>query len=702
MTSLKRQNLVVNEDRRATRSAALWIWGAITVLAVAAIVLALLAPHQGGLAFTLLACISAAGAFGPIGALIVRQRGNAVGWVLLSLGLGFALSMFTLEYGIVAATGRISLPAWRWVTWIGLVTWVLSAGAAALLFLLFPTGSLPSRRWRVVLWAGTFGVIASALLSAVNPVRIDVTESSAVSFQNPAGIESLGGVVAVLLAIFGLLAILAGVTSIASLVVRFRRASSDDRARIKWLAFVAVTALLFLLVGEIVSTAAGCEVKCGNAVFSVFFAGITLGIPAAVGAAILRHGLYDIEVALRKTVVVTAIGLFFILVYGLIVGGIGALVQTSSNTALSFAAAAVVAVLFQPVLGRARRFADVLVYGKRATPYEVLAEFSGVMAGTRSTEVVLDEMARAVGEGAAAREAQVWLRLDGALHLAAAWPGSPEAQSRALAVAGEELPTLPGEVVVPVRDQRELLGALTLSMPASEPPTDATRKLVTDLAGQAGFVLQNVRLIEELRASRKRLVTAQDDERRKLERNIHDGAQQQLIALKLRLRLAEGSVGDDPSAKRVLEELAESTQSALDDLRDLARGIYPPLLADQGLTAALEAQAKKSPIEVGVESEAIERYPQDVEATVYFCALEALQNVAKYAEATSATVRLWHDDMQVWFAVIDNGRGFDATQVHYGTGLQGMSDRLSALGGSLSVASSSGTGTTVTGRLPVE
>ena len=436
--------------------------------------------------------------------------------------------------------------------------------------------------------------------------------------------------------------------------------------------------------------------------FAIFFAAIALGIPAAVGAAILRHGLYDIDVVIRKTIIVAAIAVVFVLIYALVVGGIGALVQSSSNTALSFVAAAIVAVLFQPLLSRARRFADLVVYGKRATPYEVLAEFSGVMAGMRSSEVVLDEMARVVGEGAGATTAEVWLRLERELHLTAVWPGPMPRPAPVLPLTGAELPPIPAEVVVPVLQQEELLGALTLSMPPSEPATEATRTLLADLGSQAGLVLRNVRLIEELRASRKRLVTAQDEERRRLERNIHDGAQQQLVALGLRLRLAAGTVDSDPAAtKRALADLSTATQEALDDLRDLARGIYPPLLADRGLAAALESQARKSPIDVRVSSDGTGRYAQEVEAAVYFCSLEAMQNVAKYANARSADVSLSQEDGVLSFAVTDDGAGFDPSETGYGTGLQGMADRLSALGGSLEVTSAPGHGTTVTGHLPV-
>jgi signal transduction histidine kinase len=675
---------------------------AIAGLSFAAIVLALIANDQVGLPFTILACLAAGAAFGPIGALIVRRRGNAVGWALLAVGGGLAISMVTLQYGIAAATGAIAFPAWQWVTLVSLWTWLLTAGAAALLLLLFPTGAVPGPRWNVVRWAVVVGTVGSAVFGIVNPVQMDASESAAVSFPNPAGIDRFGGAISVLVAIFGVVAIVAGLSCIASLVVRYRRASADDRERIKWLAYVAVTGLVFLLVGELVSTAVGCEVSCGNIVFAIFFAGISLGIPAAVGAAILRHGLYDIDVVIRKTVVVAAIAVVFVLIYALVVGGIGALVQSSSNTALSFAAAAIVAVLFQPLLTRARRFADLVVYGKRATPYEVLAAFSGVMAGMRSNEVVLDEMARVIGEGAGATTAEVWLRLERELHLAAAWPGPSPQPSPVLALPGPDLPPIPAEVVTPVRHQDELLGALALTMPASEPATDATRTLLADLGSQAGLVLRNVRLIEELRASRKRLVTAQDEERRRLERNIHDGAQQQLVALGLRLRLAGGTVDTDPAAtKRALEELSAATQEALDDLRDLARGIYPPLLADRGLAAALESQAKKSPIDVRVSADGTGRYPQEVEAAVYFCSLEAMQNVAKYANARSAVVSLAQHDGTLSFTVTDDGAGFDTRETGYGTGLQGMADRLSALGGSLEVASAPGHGTSVTGRLPV-
>ncbi|MDQ3209818.1 MAG: sensor histidine kinase, partial [Actinomycetota bacterium] len=217
----------------------------------------------------------------------------------------------------------------------------------------------------------------------------------------------------------------------------------------------------------------------------------------------------------------------------------------------------------------------------------------------------------------------------------------------------------------------------------------------------AGPVLRNVRLIEELRASRQRLVAAQDEERRKLERNIHDGAQQQLVALGVKLRLADTLVDRDASkAHEMLAQLQSETQGAIEDLRDLARGIYPPLLADRGLQAALEAQARKAVVPTTVRVDGVGRYPQDVESAVYFSVLEAMNNIAKYAEAAGIEISLAQRNGSLEFGVRDDGRGFDIAATSQGTGLQGIVDRIDAIGGTLVIESSPGVGTSVSGSVP--
>ena len=283
----------------------------------------------------------------------------------------------------------------------------------------------------------------------------------------------------------------------------------------------------------------------------------------------------------------------------------------------------------------------------------------------------------------------------------------------AVALPPYGLPVFPGATTAfEVSHGGERLGALTLAKRPGEALTPVEARLAAQLAAQAGLVLHNAGLTEqlkermaELRASRKRIVEAADSERRRLERNIHDGAQQQLVALSVMARLAETSVdGDKEGARALVVQAQVDATNALANLQDLARGIYPPLLADQGLAAALEAQARRSPVPVTVEADGLGRYPQEAEAAIYFCVLEALQNIAKYAVASRAAVRLAGQvgpGSVLEFSVADDGAGFDLGSAGYGTGLQGMADRMAALGGDLQVRSQPGHGTTVTGRLPV-
>jgi signal transduction histidine kinase len=323
------------------------------------------------------------------------------------------------------------------------------------------------------------------------------------------------------------------------------------------------------------------------------------------------------------------------------------------------------------------------------------------MSETYATDDVVDRTAQLLASATGASSAAVWLRVGREIRPAGTWPAAGPL-GHAIPMDGDDLPMLPADWAEPVRDRGELLGALAVTMPANDPIGPGRQRLLRDLADQAGLALRNVRLIEELRASRQRLVAAQDEGRRRLERNIHDGVQQQLVALAVKLRLADGMIDRDTTkAHDAIAALQDDATAALEDLRDLARGIYPPLLADQGLRAALEAQAQKATTPVHVDGVSIGRYPREIESTVYFCALEAMNNIAKYAEATAASVRLEQTDGILRFTVRDDGRGFDPRVAVGGTGLQGMTDRLEAVGGSLLVESAIGSGTTVIGTVPV-
>jgi signal transduction histidine kinase len=330
----------------------------------------------------------------------------------------------------------------------------------------------------------------------------------------------------------------------------------------------------------------------------------------------------------------------------------------------------------------------------------VLSEFARRIGGTYSAQGVLPQMAHTVAAGTGAAQVVVWLRVDDELRPEASSGGSSHAGP--LPVEGHGLPRLPdADMSAPVVHRGELLGAISVQMPKGEPLRPAGEQLVADVVSQAGLVLANAGLIEDLRASRQRLVTAQDEGRRRLERNIHDGAQQDLVALGIKLRLADMTVEDPVQTGELLGELQADAAGALANLRDLARGIYPPLLADLGLAAALGAQASKSPLPVTVEADEIGRFSQATEAAAYFCCLEALQNVAKYAHATQVRISLQAQNGTLRFTVADDGTGYDARHTPTGSGQRNMADRLSALGGRLQVQSAPGQGTTITGHLPV-
>ncbi|MGZ4110640.1 MAG: sensor histidine kinase [Actinomycetota bacterium] len=645
------------------------------------LVATLLSRDAGELLFAPLAVACAA-----VGSVLwYRRAGTVIPTLFVFTGLTIAASELVGAYANAAP--RLNLPGASWAAWAFQCSLAFSM-TFFVIIQLFPTGRPLSSRWRWLLWFSVAAAIAQLAAAALAPTPefranfpgiahpLDVLPASTdLAIDGVAGSSTL--VVFVLSAL--------------EVVLRYRRSRGEERLQMKWFAVAAGVAAISFLVGFFLVS---------NPVD--FFAPLSPLVPIAAGVAILRYRLYDIDVVVKRTVVAGALVAFGTIVYVAVVVGVGAAVGDRTSNALTLVAAAIVAVSFQPLRVRARHFADRLVYGDRASPYEVLSTFGERARSSYSVDEVLPAMAQALVRGTGAAHAEVWVRIGSGLHLGAAAPVSREVTAEH-AVALEEADRLPGlDASVAVRDGGDVLGAIGVRMPPSEPITPAHERLIADLASQAGLVLRNVALLEELRASRQRLVSAQDAERRRLERNLHDGAQQQLVALGVQLGLARrGAEKESPSVAEMLERLQRQSSEALEDLRDLARGIYPPLLADRGLVAALEAQARRATIPVRVEAEGVGRYGQDVEAAVYFCTLEALQNVAKYARATSASVRLDDRDGTLVFSVADDGAGFDAATTGYGTGIQGMADRLAVLDGTLEVNSRPGAGTTVTGRIPI-
>ena len=434
---------------------------------------------------------------------------------------------------------------------------------------------------------------------------------------------------------------------------------------------------------------------------------------------------------LGRVVVLGGLAGFVVTTYVVVVLGGGALVgrTDSPDLTLSVLATAVVALGFEPVQRRLDQVARRLVDGGTPSPYDVLSRFSETVTGGYTTEELPGRMSTVLGEGTGAEWAQVWLTVQDRLTLAATWP--PDA-------AADATPSEPPEPVdgardatgdrrraLPERHGGQVLGVFRLQERPDQPLTTVEERLFSGLAAQAGLVLRLVGLraelaarhddlvarAAELRASRERLIETQDAERRRLERDIHDGAQQHLVALAVNLRLAETVATRSPErAARVLADQAVAAREAIETLSQLSRGIYPRLLAEDGLVPALRAAVATSPVPVTVEADddAPGRPPTGVEAALYFFAMEAVQNAAKHASASAVTVRLTHTGDGTggrWrLSVTDDGAGFDAAGAEAaggGAGLSNMRDRLDAVGGSARLVSRPGHGTTVVAEVPV-
>jgi signal transduction histidine kinase len=662
----------------------------MTVLAITIALLAAMVPLSLGqeeltdTVFYGLLCLTLA----TTGALVAsRQPRNPIGWIFSAQGLWGAV------VEVWEAFAYHSLPTAAAGQWFVGWSWVVDLAAYVVTFLLFPTGRLPTRRWRGVGWLIAVSLVLGIPGQAFNADNPD----------NPLGIDS--GVVQMMFVAGMVLLMAAMVAALASLVIRFRRASGVERQQLKQLMFAAVILLPIWLI----AIPFYYDSVLLQAVVGMAF----LALPIAIGLAILRYRLYDIDLVISKTLLVAGLAGFITATYVGIVVGIGSLVGRGDdpNLVLSIAATAFVAVAFQPVRRRLQRLANRLVFGRRATPYDVLSGFATRVGAAEATAGTLVGLAELMADGTGAQPARVWLRVGSQLRPAATWPVERDGTNQSVIVHGDAAPALPdADLAVPVREQDELLGVLTIAKPRGERVTEVDVDLVERLASASGVLLRNLRLdaelaqrLDEIEVSRRRLVSAQDDARRRIEAELGGGTRERLRALRdqlavLRSDLDEGSA---PKTAMLLDQLMSATDSALDTLEGLAAGVYPPRLAADGLVAALTEQAGRAAVRVEVNATGVGRYPPEVEAAVYFAALEALQNVAKYADAGLARIRLADEPGRLVFEVTDDGAGFDSDTVTLGTGLQGIVDRLDTVNGTVTITSHPGSGTTVAGSVPI-
>jgi signal transduction histidine kinase len=434
------------------------------------------------------------------------------------------------------------------------------------------------------------------------------------------------------------------------------------------------------------------------------------------------------------TVVVAAI-------YLLVVLGIGTPPQNSADReilGLSMLAAAVAAVGYLPARERLVASATRFVYGAVEAPDETVRTFGSRMTRAIPMDELLLQLAESLRKTMGLSSAEVYTGAGDVLERVAA---VPDTGPRSVLVTSRErsvvtragvsgnawasvwLPVLldgRGQVqirVAPACHAGELLGLIVAERPPpAEPFSEEDDRVLTELARQVGLAVHNARLdtalqttldelrkqADELRQSRARIVASGDAERRRVERNLHDGAQQHLVAMAVTLRLARDIVTDDPTAAaEMLDQLADDVKGTIQELRELAHGIYPPLLADSGLGEALRAAGNRNPLPVTVVTGGTSRYTPEIEAAIYFCCLEALQNAAKHAPESRVDVRVWEESGGLLFSVSDDGPGFDPVAARGGHGFVNMADRLGAIGGTVRWESQPGQGARILGSIPL-
>jgi signal transduction histidine kinase len=525
---------------------------------------------------------------------------------------------------------------------------------------------------------------------------------------------------------------------------RYVKARGEARQRMQWFGLAVTLAVEIVLV----AVALRIFLDWPHQLAEIATAATVL-VPLSFVPCMFRRLLGHVDRLLGEAVALTGLSGVVVSVYLVIVLGLGRSPSDDERSILllSMLAAAVAALLYGPARARLARVSNQLVYGERHAPDEALRTFGARLTRAIPFDELLLQLAESLRKSLALQLAEVWTGSAGHLERVVS---VPERGPGRLVLSEEEQPVvararvsgsawlqvwLPrlledrGDAAVrmaPITHGGELLGFIVVERPAeAERFSDADESVLAELARQVGLALHNLQLdsalqeslrelqrrAEELRASRARVVAAADAERRKIERNLHDGAQQHLVALAVTVRLAQQLAATDPGqARELLEQLGHDLQDAVQELRDLAHGIYPPVLMDRGLVAALESAAARAPMPVEVVAHGdVGRFPQEVEAAVYFCCLEALQNAGKHAgERAAATVTIRRDagadgrDV-VAFTVADDGAGFDpAGSAGRGHGFVNMGDRLGAIGGTVEVDSAPGRGTRVSGVVPVD
>ncbi len=633
---------------------------------------------------------AAALAFATVGAVIATRRpGNAVGWLCCAAGVGTGVVAWAgqyARYGLVTRPG--ALPGGALMLWLDSWVWVPPAAAAAVFLpLLFPDGRLPSTRWRPLAWlaAAATALLAASIALGPAPIRLGPADVA-----NPFALNDATFLLDVVngLGILLMLASLAG--AVAAQVVRFRRARGEERRQIKWVAYATA-----LLAGAIVAPSV---VDPSRAAEDTLLSGVLLsvaypGLPVAVGIAILRYRLYDIDLLINRTLVYGALTASVVAVYVFVVGYLGILFQAGGNLLISLVATGVVAVLFAPLREWLQRGVNRLLYGERDDPYAVLARLGRRLEATLAPDAVLPAIIGTVCE---------------ALRLPYAAIALPSGDGFTVAAAAGEPSSDP--LRLPLSYQGETVGQLLLGSRApGEAFSAADRDLLNDLASQAGVAVHGVRVMTDLQRSREQLVLAREEERRRLRRDLHDELAPTLAALGLTAATVGELIPRDPSRATAVNAKLEATlRTAVGDVRRLVYDLRPPALDELGLVEAIRDRADQyssgAASDLRVTVEVLGPLPPlaaAVEVAAYRIVQEALNNVARHAHARTCVVRLrCADDGSLHVEVVDDGVGLPVDP-KAGVGLPSMAERTAELGGTCCAERVAPSGTRILVRLPV-
>jgi signal transduction histidine kinase len=600
-------------------------------------------------------------ALGLAGTLVVSHRpGNPIGWLLCGMGLAGACVEFAEGYGYH--------PQWLWAApmeWFTNWGAMFGMGSTAVLLTLFPSGRGLSAGRRALIWAS---VLATALMA----VGAAFGHASDPTFRSGVNPYAIGGLEPVYLAgqVLFTVALLA---AIGSLVVRFRRSTGVERQQLKWVVYVVgVLALVSPL---------GIFTYNDSVVARMAIAVVVTALPAAICVAILRYRLDDIDVIIDRTVVYGALTLLLAAGYLATALVLGAALGGRRSPWVTAGATLAVAVAFRPLRARIQ---DIVDRRFRRARYDALAQVDAFLDDLRAGRAEPETLQQLLREVTSQPDLEVRYLVPDVAHQVDG--------------AGRDVADVRGR-----RTQRLVERAgMPLAVVVHTETTDASPGLLDEVLTRAGLAIEIGRLRAEVRhqlaeveASRARIVAAGYEERRRLERDLHDGAQQRLVSVGLALRNAQFRLGDSPVV-RDIDAAVEQITVAIADLRELANGIRPASL-DNGLEMALRELADRTPLPVDVRADP-GRLPTDVEATAYFVACEALTNAVKHSAATGVEVYAQRLDGHLVMTVRDDGVG--GAQPSRGTGLRGLSDRVTAQGGRLRIESNQGSGTAVIAELP--